>query len=414
MSWPSLVCIAAGCVWLSWLLHVIPDNETFFSADGGAKTLILKSLLREPASVLPSPQASLHTLALWAAGYDPFAALTVNLRGETFSAFPVPFAILSAPFYELFGSRGLYLLPVIGVLGTWVIVGVLLQRSRSQTWVRLVVMATLIFGTHLAFYGAAFWEHGPATALVACGLVGALALDNSPRRDIVCGLLLGLAAWLRPEAGLIGLCLVVMRVWTFGVRQSFWFATGAGLGAGSYLIWNLALYGVLEGAHGIQTTGQYANSGTATVAGARALELAGLGVMHSPTLWLAVPLVLLSCDVRNSGLERARLPLLAAQVVALSLIWMTSGLHHPAAMIGTLLSTASLIAYCLVSRIRPEPRETVLLGALILFGVGLPFIAPNTGGYQMGPRYLLVGIPLAAILLALGLERFRARAARWE
>jgi hypothetical protein len=56
---------------------------------------------------------------------------------------------------------------------------------------------------------------------------------------------------------------------------------------------------------------------------------------------------------------------------------------------------------------RPARAEGVTTGLLVCYALAIPVILPNTSGKALGPRYLLVAIPLFYVLAALLIERWR-------
>lgn len=385
------------------LLGYIPDNETFFSLDGGSKTLLIKALLRDPSSVLPAPPASLETRALWEAGHDPLDGAIATVDGVRYSLFPLIFPILSAPFFLLFGHQGLYVLPFLGVLLSWLGMAAALIRLGMTSRAALIALTLSVATTHLIFYGAMFWEHSLATALFAWTTVGLLRPPASHRSEGLLGWVVGLGCWLRPEAGLLAACFVVTRTSAYGLRRTVSFALGSAIAVVSYVAWNLAVYGTPEGAHGTQVIDHY--SGLSMTSTERMAELLGLAALHS-TICLAAPLLLaVTGDTRVKAPLIARTGLIGLLAATVLVAYRTSGLHHPlAAALGETCLVAVAI-YAIAFKLRPSKPELVMGATLLLFWVGLPWLVPNTGGYQIGPRYVLICIPLATIAVGHALNK---------
>ena len=118
---------------------------------------------------------------------------------------------MSAPFIAALGLRGAYVLPAAGLLlalasTAWL--AILLDRRRSAAGLLL----TAFLGTPLLFYGLEFWEHAPAAGIAMLAtalLVHAAARASGPARFFGVGLLFGVATLLRPEALWFGAAAVV-------------------------------------------------------------------------------------------------------------------------------------------------------------------------------------------------------------
>jgi hypothetical protein len=278
------------------------------------------------------------------------------------------FPLLSAPLLAAFGLRGLYVLPAAGFIVTLLACGwlaTLLDPRRSAA----IVVAVAALGTPFLFYGLEFWEHMPAVALGVLG--AALLLDAAARRpgaqapagrSFAAGLLMGAAIALRPEAACFVAAFVIASRTI--VHRPTWRAWGvAALGIVLALlpmtVWNLVHFGSMIPAH----------------------ISANAGLIDGN--WFDVRMTLV-----RSWLLPSRWTLDGP--VASASFW--------SAAPTTVVALASIFS-------RPERRERTamwLLAALTL--VLVIATAPNGGGSQWGPRYLLFAYVPLAILAADGLQ----------
>jgi hypothetical protein len=171
-------------------------THTFYAGDPGVKTIATRNVLAQPTRPLEIP---LPQIAGEAATFvDPFFIVHGD---HSHAVAPEVFPLLSAPFLALFGQAGLYVLPAAGLLLTLaatVWLAVLLDPRRSP----IANVLTAFLGTPLLFYGLEFWEHAPAAGVAT--LAAALFVRNSGGESrwkvFAAGGLFGVAALLRPEA----------------------------------------------------------------------------------------------------------------------------------------------------------------------------------------------------------------------
>src|SRR5262249_44673077 len=138
----------------------------FYAGDSGVKLIAARNAVANPGRPL---QISLPSIEGAALPYvDPFFAVHGDhSHAVTSELFP----LLTAPLLRLFGLRGLYVLPAIGlILAVFgcAAMGAALDPGRS-------VLATAVvaaLATPWFFYGLEFWEHtlalGAAVTAAAC------------------------------------------------------------------------------------------------------------------------------------------------------------------------------------------------------------------------------------------------------
>ena len=310
--------------------------DAFFAGDPGIKLIAARTALEHPAHPLDLP---LPTIAGAAAPHvEPF----FSVHGSHAHAVTSPiFPLVSAPVLGLLGLRGLYVLPALGFIVA--VVGIarlanLLDPRRSALTAGIVAAVA----TPFAFYGLEFWEHMPA---VACGAVGLTLWLRG--RGLGAGVLLGGAVLLRPEAAWFTAAIAAASPWL--PYRPTWRPAGravAGLALvlAPYAIYVIGHFGTLIPPH------LAANSGAATGA--------WLGTrQHLAAMWLGL---------------------------GSSSVWTVAP-----CVIGALASVALPSAR--------QGRRALWVVAAVTFT--LTFLtAPNDGGSQWGPRYLLfVYVPLSIL-----------------
>jgi hypothetical protein len=351
-----IVVIAAWSIAVAVLAAGLrPD--AFYVGDQGVKLAAASNALRFPEHPLDIP---LPTIAGEPAPHiEPFFFVhDGHAHAVTSEAFP----LLSAPLLAAFGIRGLYLLPAAGFLVTLLACGWLataLDPRRSPALVATVAA----LGTPFLFYGLEFWEHAPATALGASG--AALLLHAAARRPgsnattgsaLLAGLLMGGAIVLRTEAAcFVAALLLASRTLVARPTWRDWGVAAAGMAVAllPLAVWSLLHFGTIVPSH-VSTNARLVDGNWWTTR----IALAGSWLL--PSRWTV------------DG------------PVASASLW----------------SAAPAAAVALLSIAAPgERRERTALWLLFILTVlFVVMTAPNSGGSQWSPRYLLFAyIPLAIL-----------------
>ena len=344
--------------------------QTFFAGDPGVKLIAARHAIASPARPVQIP---LPEIAGQPAPFVDRFFLVHDTHAHAVT--PELFPIVSAPFIALFGLRGAYILPALGLLlalasTAWL--ALLLDRRRSA----IAVLLTAFLGTPLLFYGLEFWEHSAAAGVAALGLalfVHASEASRGPGRFFGIGLVFGIAALLRPEALWFGLAVLVAAP-LLRSRPS-WKQIGiAGAGLICALI-PLELYTLVHFGHPLPPH----------IAGNPGLLEGEWGTMrrHVLATWFLAQ--------GRSSFWRV------APAILLAFVWRPTSYFGGAARRG-----------------RPFLLAVALLSAALVV-----LTAPNDGGAQWGVRYLLLAyLPLtvlatdtlAYVVRFLGTRRRAARA----
>lgn len=357
----GIAVIAAGIAW-TLLLQLSVREGVYYSGDAGIKALMVEHFAAGEWHGDLRLEAEPWVEALWDDGFYPFAPTYVYPHeGRHYSAFPLPFAVATAPFQRALGFRGLLVIPLLATWLIWIRFWLLGRRLALDPLALAGGLAALVFASHLTPYSAFFWEH---TLAVLFGFLAVaevvLAFGNgdgdganvrSPLRLSLAGVLLGLSIWMRPECG--ALLVAVLGVTFVAALRSGRFGNWLPLAAGSavavagFVALNQAIYGIPLGIHGLRT------AEVATLAG-RLGVTAGLALTQLQALFLFSPIAIF------------------ALLIAIPL-W------------------------------RPPVRDATsrLLLAIAAVAVLVTFaISPNDGDKQWGPRYLLPVVPLLCLAVA--------------
>jgi hypothetical protein len=342
IRWPWIASIAAACVFLTLASGLPP--ETFFVGDPGVKLIAARHALSDRPLEIPLPTIGAERVPY----VEPFFAVHGDHSHAVTSAV---FPLLSSPFIALFGVRGAYMLPALGFFLYLAACAQLARALGSRS--ASVAVATAALGTPLLFYGLEFWEHAPAVGLATLATVWLIddATENLTRA-FTAGLLYGLAILLRPEALLLGVAVVVASRLLAAPPK------------GRVLI--AALVGVLFSI----------------------LPLSAYAMIHFGT---AVP------------------PHIGSHTALLTEHWFTTRVTLVARwFVPGALATADLWGLALLALValgwygvKSRGNGSAFLASVALIDIVLVVLtAPNDGGGQWGPRYLLFAFAPAAVLAA--------------
>ena len=370
MKSSALLVVAFAAILIALASGLRPD--AFFVGDPGIKLIAAKNAIARPDHPLdvPLPVIGRESLPY----VEPFFEVhNDHAHAVTTDLFP----LVSAPFIRWFGLRGAYLLPAVGFLGIlagcgWLAVA--LDRRRNPAFVVLVAA----LATPFLFYGLEFWEHAPAVALAANGtamLVTALRGRNAAAAFAFgSGIAFGVAFLLRPELA-----------WAFVAVVAAWQMQGPESGArgNRVRLLGLALAGFAIALAPLEI---YTLRHFGRVMPAHLWANAGL----LETSWVAERAHLLSAWLLPSG-------------------WTRSGPSRPE----TFWVAAPLILLACVPA-RPDVehggRRFLWISAALVIGL-VVLTAPNDGGGQWAPRYLLFAYVPLVVLAADAVETLPRRTA---
>jgi hypothetical protein len=348
---PNII-IFAGILYSIFLLWNTQD-EVFFSGDAGIKALLVKQHSRGEFSVDLRLSAETWVDQLWKEGFYPFKPPYVYERANRyFVTFPFLFPLISAPFYKLFGFKGLYIIPTLSLWILWLKFYSLSGHLEMGWREKSIALAILVFSSPLTLYGAMFWEHTLSVLLAFLGvdfLLSAQIRTFSKSKALILGVLTGLSVWARWEMlcmvgalGLLSLFLIFKNrlkgIWPFIIGMTFSIA----------VFWtiNTLFYQHPLSAHSFQVLEDFSLQSRIAHGYSIFKALIKDLFIHFPILY-SIGLYLLLAYFKN-----ARIPPIALNILFLCIVFII----------------------------------TVLL------------ILPSHGDKQWGPRFLLIIVPLVCLL----------------
>lgn len=194
-----------------------------WSPDEGAKLWQLESLRIENGRLqfnLPYKGGNIDPRLDYALAGIPSEILRVVNGQLTFQRLPI-FPLLTWPFYQTVGLRGIYILPALA--GALLCVLTMALISPKQRRVRMWLV--IAFGSPVFIYSVLFWEHTLAAclAMMGVGLVfREVRREKMGKRSVLAWLLASgffiLAMYLRLEVSLLSMALLV-AVWLQAPEQ---------------------------------------------------------------------------------------------------------------------------------------------------------------------------------------------------
>ncbi|MDJ0703742.1 MAG: hypothetical protein QNJ46_10720 [Leptolyngbyaceae cyanobacterium MO_188.B28] len=365
--WPLAIFLIGGALTL-WL-QIYSRNGVLFSGDAGLKALLAQQLAGGNFSFDLQLSVDPWVESLWRQGLYPFTPPFVYAQGSKhFITFPFTFPAVTAPFYALLGYRGLYVAPLAGLWLIWGRFYQICRRLSLSPLVTTISLTAVVLGSPLLLYGGMYWEHTLAVALAFWGATLVLfpkSMTPTVRELAIGGMLMGLAVWFRPEflcliaaLGIVASLGELAPQWLGGFRLGF-LKTVVLIGsmAGAVLTFfalNFLVYGHPLGIHAIQI-------------------------------------------VEESSLAQQ-----LAQAKDNSIKLLTS-LFRYFPMAGLAIA-APLMAHFKADFKLPASAKALLIVGLF-YAASVPMIVPpGAGGKQWGPRFYLILIPLAVLVIAQQLE----------
>jgi len=432
----------------------------FWSPDEGAKFLQLQTLRREAGQVdrIPYPGRQLDpAYRFYPRETDTdhpdhsVSALYPQPLGEGEVRFnwPVWFPWLSMLPWRLWGLPGLYFIPLASGLLTVALVGYLTYRLEPG----MAALAMVIVGlaSPIFFYSFLFWEH---TLVVLMGLVALwLVMDWRPGR------------WLRPVlAGgvLAGAAMIRLEM------VMYILALGGGVGLtlairhrGRWLGLSRRTKGAIIGSLGLIVVGFIAVLNLLSGQGERVFGLLGqkegsmvrwaVDRFLAPVFWADVPRRLQEIWMNTQYPWDAQMPapfyglgIVGILICGGAIFFRGRGRTFLLLLGSVLLGLGSVYILVLPNRYRTVHGLFLVAPYLVLAFLALPYawqkgdfarlvlsvatvlylvggsmgvVFGVPGGLEWGPRYLLMGYPLGAVCVALGLHHLnqttRAGVERW-
>ncbi len=404
------------------LMVALPPGA-FFSGDEGIKWLQTDSLWRHKwtSLAIDPPGAQL----------DPehrfLPAFLVRAGGEARSVFPALLPVLVSFPYALLGTRGIYLIPGLSaILCLWATgrLATLALPEGAQSWAWVAAMAA-VAASPLLFYGATFWEHTLAAAIISAALIPLCKKDPisaaaGPGEEgvspagLTAGIMLGCASAVRTETAIMIPAVLAAGVITWGARafarRAAAIVAGAAVSVVPQAIYHLKVFGSWLPPH-LTTNLPMGHAGAAGTAGVDLL----LPVVWRPVV-LGSALLLLALFVVIRKRPQREAPVLMATAAGASGLLLAVGplltlwLEFGSRALSThergyqsLAHTAPLVALLPFLLLRPAAtagqRVRFLGSSAAIFILLTQAVTPVPGGLQWGPRLLLPAIPPLSVAL---------------
>ncbi|MDJ0690713.1 MAG: dolichol-phosphate mannosyltransferase [Xenococcaceae cyanobacterium MO_188.B32] len=443
ISLPPII-ILVGILFSVYLQGQVPEG-VYFSGDAGLKALLSQQLARGDFRFDLIPPAETWIRNLWQDGFYPYEEPYVyNVAGKYYITFPYIFSLVTAPFYALFGYRGLYLIPLLSLWIIWFNLYLVCYSFKFKKYITSVALICLIFTSYLTFYSATYWEHTLSLALCCSGIT--LLLFNRKKRDlsiykaVLSGFLLGFAVWFRPEficvVGLISALVILAWVTKIGIfdpfnkieflekiyflnRKNPILLTSTFLTIGAFFLTNKLIYNHALGIHAIQVVEKNSSlvdrllSTWGNFQGMSIALLVYLPIIYFPLTYLIIYL-LQKIQSKNSNKSEAITYSIIIILIIISFLVITSNFFSVKQIIQQILLFFILIIIYLfiLKDIKLKfnfPLALIYLTCL-LFLIGVSILVPVgtagliAGGKQWGPRFLLMLVPVVCLVTAIEVD----------
>ena len=350
--------VFVGCIIILSYHAFIPDTA-FFSGDGGLKYLLLKENI-ENGFTVSLPLTDVQWIQdLYRDGYYPFGEpFTYRINEENVVSFPIYYLLLNIPFFKWFGVKGLYIIPALSTVLLWVWFLRICKKIDNSAWLVAGAAILIVLGCPVMVYAGIFWEHALACLFSLSGLAFLVSTMRNKKKAALLGVLLGLTCWLRPEGIILSALVGAAVLYRLGRQPAGVIFNGClCIVVIGFFIANQIIYGHFLGVHSLQV-----------VEAVDQVNKIYQGFTHVKEMsyWL---------------LRFFPVSILFFGVMA----WM---IWH-----GRLFS-----------------NRYFLIGLVVfLFLIITPFLVPNSGGKQWGPRYYLIIMPYATLVIYQGISSLQNR-----
>lgn len=435
-----LLIILVGVLFSLYLQGQIADG-VYFSGDAGLKALLAQQLSRGELRFDLIPPAQTWVNNLWQDGLYPYEEPFVyHVKSKYYITFPYTFPLVTAPFYALFGERGLYVIPLLATWIIWLNVDYLCHRLKFSQFNTALALIILIFSSYLTIYSAMYWEHTLAVCLCFTGIT--LLVNSYPKglsisSAIASGCLIGFSVWFRPEflcvvgivSGLVAIASLnslinskfLLQIY-FPAKNKEILVASMFLTVGAFFLTNKLIYDHALGIHGIQIVEKISLTERLLAAwqNFQGMSLAlfiYLPIIYFPLLYVSIYLV------QQFKFLSYKYPLIivSALLVCIVAAWLIL-LNYEVGSWKNLISQmlpqifTIVIALYIFKTIKIEFNLylTIIYAICLIFIIGVSYLVPIgtsgliAGGKQWGPRFLLILVPIISLITPLFLEKLQS------
>ncbi|MEA5535274.1 LA_3751/LA_3752 family putative glycosyltransferase [Crocosphaera sp. XPORK-15E] len=433
LSW---VIIGAGVLFSLYLVWLIPD-DVYFSGDGGLKALLAQQLSSGIWRIDLVPPDIDWVRQLWNQGLYPYEEPFVyHIEDKYYITFPFPFSLVTAPFYALFGYRGLYIIPLVATWFIWLTFYLGCRRLRFDGFTQNLALFGLIFASNLTLYSGMYWEHSLAVSLCFIGMTLLLIPKESANLSfweaILGGFFVGLSAWVRSEflamvvtlAFFVGILTIVnyqplqnirdkfkLNSLTFSLNNALGFGVSMFATVGLFFVSNRLVYGNFLGIHALQIVEEFSLARRLKEAWESFQEISIDFFVYFPIALFTVLYLLAVIVNKVSPKNNNKIPILVLAFIAILgsvLIIVIGGLPSLKIFIKTwgILVLLCFVWTYFISKLdlQFQAKMALFYGIGLIFTIGVALLVDSgsdeiaVGGKQWGVRYLLILLPFFSFL----------------
>lgn len=440
LSW---LIILAGIMYSLYLFSQL-SYGIFFNGDSGLKALLAKQLSSGKLRFYLIPSEQKWVQKLWNQGLYPYEKPFVfQLSNRYYISFPFTFSLITAPFYKLFGYRGLYLIPLVSTWTIWMTFNFICQSFNFSLINTSLGLIALIFASNLTLYSAMYWEHTLAVALCFAGMSFFFIPQMSIFNVIITGCLVGLSVWVRSEFfAMVGALTIVIILQAFAqnnllavlanpnnlnwnniylnLQLPILYLVSMFLVVGAFLVVNKIIYGYFLGLHSLLVLEEFSLSRRIEEFKIIIQFLTKSLIEYFPLTIFPVFYLLLfgienSPDVLNFNVMIIILVSIGIIITRFQLI--KGGVRELKNLLKQwlipLIGTILWFYFMGKTSVEVSNQTTIIYLISLFFVVGVSLlvdIAPDeftVGGKQWGPRYLLILLPLISLMVIEQLQYFQ-------
>jgi hypothetical protein len=436
ISFPLLI-ILVGVLFSLYLQGQIADG-VYFSGDAGLKALLAQQLSRGEFRFDLIPPTQTWVNNLWQDGLYPYEEPFVyNVENKYYITFPYTFPLVTAPFYVLFGYRGLYVIPLLATWIIWLNVYYLCQKFKFSKFNTTIALIILIFSSYLTIYSAMYWEHTLAVCLCFTGIT--LLVNSYPKglsifSAIISGWLIGFSVWFRPEflcvvgivSGLVAIAFLgflfnnkLLAQISFLSKNKEILVASMFLTVGAFFLTNKLIYNHALGIHGIQIVEKISLTDR-LLAAWQNFQGMSLGLfIYLPILYFPLLCLLIYLVQQFKFLSYQRSLFIIFVFFLLSIVAWIVLYRYDIGSFKNLIKQIlpqifiSIIALYIFRNIKIKFDFYLIVIYLIclIFIIGVAYLVPVgtagliAGGKQWGPRFLLILVPIISLVTPIALEK---------